>query len=145
MLAYMTDALIAVKALGELNIEHIEQPVAGEIGKVWRACVLGAVPIMADESIVTPSDAYRLVHMGACDVIKIKITKVGGYINARKIIDVCESSGTELVIGQGLCSSIEVVKQRLNWLVPFSHVLLCGGNGRTSKVAGRFDRTRLFL
>ena len=118
----MTDALIVVKALGELNIEHIEQPVAGEDWEgMARLRALGAVPIMADESIVTPSDAYRLVHMGACDVIKIKITKVGGYINARKIIDVCESSGTELVIGQGICSSIEAAAEA-QLACAFSHV-----------------------
>ncbi|HAT36206.1 MAG TPA: hypothetical protein DCS82_10850, partial [Rhodospirillaceae bacterium] len=46
-----------------------------------------------------------------CDVIKIKITKVGGYINARKIIDVCDASGTGLVIGQGLCSSVEAAAE----------------------------------
>ena len=54
-------------------------------------------------------------------VIKIKITKVGGYINARKIIDVCESSGTELVIGQGLCSSIEAAAEA-QLACAFSHV-----------------------
>ncbi len=118
----MTDALMVIKALGELNIEHVEQPVAGENWEgMARLRALGAVPIMADESIVTPSDAYRLVHMGACDVIKIKITKVGGYINARKIIDVCESSGTELVIGQGLCSSIEASAEA-QLACAFSHV-----------------------
>ena len=118
----MTDALMVIKALGELNIEHVEQPVAGEDWEgMARLRALGAVPIMADESIVTPSDAYRLIRMGACDVIKIKITKVGGYINARKIIDVCESSGTELVIGQGLCSSIEASAEA-QLACAFSHV-----------------------
>ncbi|HAA91227.1 MAG: hypothetical protein CMM48_13355 [Rhodospirillaceae bacterium] len=106
------DALTVVKALGDLGIEHMEQPVAGSDWEgMARLRSLGALPIMADESIVSPSDAYRLVHMGACDVIKIKITKVGGYINARKIIDVCDASGTGLVIGQGLCSSVEAAAE----------------------------------
>jgi muconate cycloisomerase len=72
---------------------------------------LGIVPILADESVHTPEDAYRIIKMGAADAIKIKISKVGGYIAARKIVDIAEASGTKLVIGQGICSSLEAAAE----------------------------------
>ena len=52
-----------------------------------------------------------VIKMGAADAIKIKISKVGGYIAARKIIDIAEASGTKLVIGQGICSSLEAAAE----------------------------------
>lgn len=106
------DALTFVRGLDGLGIDYLEQPVAAEH---WDAMAkltqLGIVPILADESVHSPEDAYRLIKMGAADAIKIKISKVGGYINARKIIDIAEASGTKLVIGQGICSSLEAAAE----------------------------------
>ena len=72
---------------------------------------LAIVPILADESVHTPDDAYRLIACGGVDAVKIKISKAGGYIPARKIIDVCEAAGIKLVIGQGMCSSLEAAAE----------------------------------
>ncbi|HEY9447622.1 MAG TPA: enolase C-terminal domain-like protein [Burkholderiales bacterium] len=106
------DALTFVRGLDGLGIDYLEQPVAAEhwdaMAKLTR---LGIVPILADESVHTPEDAYRVIKMGAADAIKIKISKVGGYIAARKIIDIAEASGTKLVIGQGICSSLEAAAE----------------------------------
>lgn len=106
------DALTFVRGLDGLGIEYLEQPVAAEhwdaMAKLTR---LGIVPILADESVHTPEDAYRIIKMGAADAIKIKISKVGGYINARKIVDIAEASGTKLIIGQGICSSLEAAAE----------------------------------
>ena len=108
----LPDALTFVRGVADFGIEHVEQPVAREdIDGMIRLRRLGAAPIMADESVVTPQDAYRFIAVGAGDAIKIKITKAGGYINARTIIGICESAGIKLVIGQGLCSSLEAAAE----------------------------------
>lgn len=107
-----TDALTFIRGLGDLGIEYIEQPVAAEyLDAMVKLARLGAVPILADESVHTPDDAYRIISAGAVDAIKIKISKVGGYIPARKIIDICEAAGIKLVIGQGICSSLEAAAE----------------------------------
>lgn len=107
-----TDALTFIRGLGDLAIEHVEQPVAGEhLDAMVKLTRLGIVPILADESVHTPEDAYRVIAAGAVDAIKIKISKVGGYIAARKIIDIAEAAGIKLVIGQGICSSIEAAAE----------------------------------
>ena len=106
------DALTFIRGLADLAIEYLEQPVAAEhIDAMAKLTRLGIVPILADESVHTPEDAYRFISAGATDAIKIKISKVGGYINARKIIDIAESAGIKLVIGQGICSSLEAAAE----------------------------------
>lgn len=107
-----TDALTFVRGLGDLGIEYLEQPVAAEhLDGMVKLARLGIVPILADESVHTPDDAYRVISAGAVDAIKIKISKVGGYIPARKIVDICEAAGIKLVIGQGICSSLEAAAE----------------------------------
>ncbi|OGA21533.1 MAG: hypothetical protein A3I02_13380 [Betaproteobacteria bacterium RIFCSPLOWO2_02_FULL_67_26] len=107
-----TDALLFVRGLGDLAIEHVEQPVAAEhLDAMVKLTKLGTVAILADESVHTPEDAYRFIAAGAIDALKIKITKVGGYIAARKIIDIAEAAGIKVVIGQGICSSIEAAAE----------------------------------
>ncbi len=104
----LADALILAKKLAGLGIVYMEQPVAPEnLEAMARLTRLGAVPILADESVVTSHDAFRIIAAGAADAIKIKVSKCGGYIGARKIIDVAEAAGIKLIIGQGICSSIE--------------------------------------
>lgn len=106
------DALTFIRGLEDLAIDYLEQPVAAEhIDAMAKLTRLGIVPILADESVHTPEDAYRFISAGAADAIKIKISKVGGYIPARKIIDIAESAGIKLVIGQGICSSLEAAAE----------------------------------
>lgn len=106
------DALTFIRGLKSLAIEYVEQPVAAEhLDAMIRLARFGIVPILADESVHTPEDAYRLISAGAIDAIKIKISKVGGYSAARKIIAIAEASGIKLVIGQGICSSLEAAAE----------------------------------
>lgn len=106
------DALTFIRGLADLAVEYVEQPVAAEhLDAMVKLTRLGIVPILADESVHTPEDAYRFVAAGAADAIKIKISKVGGFIAARKIIDIAEAAGIKLVIGQGICSSLEAAAE----------------------------------
>ena len=105
-------ALVFIRGIDGLNVEHVEQPVAAERMDAMAALTrLGIVPILADESVHTPEDAHRLIAMQAAHAIKLKLTKVGGYIAARKIIDLAEAAGLKVVIGQGICSSIEAAAE----------------------------------
>jgi len=107
-----TDAITFIRGLADLAIEYVEQPVAAEnLDAMAKLTRLAIVPILADESVHTPEDAHRLIVAGAADAIKIKISKAGGYIAARKIIDIAESAGIKLVIGQGICSSLEAAAE----------------------------------
>jgi O-succinylbenzoate synthase len=46
-------------------------------------------PICLDESINSPEDARKAIELGSCRVINLKIGRVGGLSEAKKIHDLC--------------------------------------------------------
>jgi muconate cycloisomerase len=81
-------------ALADAGVELIEQPVPGAEVE-WLAEINAAlpIPVMADESLRTPSDALRLVRMRAADVFSLKTTKSGGLRYTRQMADVAAAAG----------------------------------------------------
>ena len=71
------------------------------------------VPVAADESVVTPEDAIRVVREGAADVINIKIAKAG-MLGALEIAGIAKAANLGLMIGCmmeskiGLAGSVHV-------------------------------------
>ncbi|MEL7567847.1 MAG: enolase C-terminal domain-like protein [Dehalobacterium sp.] len=104
----LPDALKFLRGIVDLNIEHFEQPVPGtDLDGMVRIRKISPIPILADESVHTPQEAFRAIKAGAVDMIKIKISKAGGFIKARKIIDLAEAAGIPIILGQGICTSVE--------------------------------------
>jgi O-succinylbenzoate synthase len=56
-------------------------------------------PICLDESIESAQNAADAIELGACRVINIKPGRVGGYLEARKIHDVCAAAGVPVWMG----------------------------------------------
>jgi L-alanine-DL-glutamate epimerase-like enolase superfamily enzyme len=54
--------------------------------------------VAADESVVTPEDALRVVHAGAAQVINVKLMKAG-VAAALDIVQVARATGVGLMIG----------------------------------------------
>lgn len=84
----------------EACIEIFEQPTNKSnealLGSVTAKV---SVPVMADESIVTLRDVFRLTKNDLIDMINIKIMKVGGISEALHINSVAKSAGVESMIG----------------------------------------------
>jgi L-alanine-DL-glutamate epimerase-like enolase superfamily enzyme len=84
----------------DLGLELLEQPVA-----YWdldgMAEVRGAVEtlIEADESCFSIHDAMNIIKRGAADVLNVKVEKVGGLYNAKKVAAMAEAAGLQCVIG----------------------------------------------
>jgi len=49
------------------------------------------VPIILDESVVSPEAMFQIAKNDAADRIVLKINRVGGFWNSRKIINICEA------------------------------------------------------
>ena len=58
-----------------------------------------STPICLDESIRSARDAATAIALGACDVINVKPSRVGGYLEARRIHDVAEANGIPVWCG----------------------------------------------
>ncbi len=81
-----------------LDEEHIREH--AELAKIVRT------PVCLDESIVSAYVAAEAIRMGACAIVNIKPGRVGGYLEARKIHDVCEANGVPVWCGGMLESGL---------------------------------------
>ena len=94
------DTLKVAKELDLLGIELIEQPVAAaDFEGLKEIRDRSPLPIAADESCHSITDAMRLASMRAADVINIKLMKCGGIYPAIKIAAICEAAGLSCMIG----------------------------------------------
>ena len=65
-------------------------------------------PICLDESIHTMNDAESCAALQAADIINIKVCRVGGLTNARKIHDFCKANNIANWIGGRVGSGVAV-------------------------------------
>ena len=104
----VAQAISAVRALRDLDVAYIEQPIERRDLKGLAAIRREAagVPVMADESLFTLQDARALVDASAVDAFCIKLYKVGGLTSARKIAAVAEAANIQIN-----CGGIAVLSQ----------------------------------
>jgi O-succinylbenzoate synthase len=76
--------------LDPFNLLLIEQPLDEEdvLGHAALAKVI-RTPVCLDESITSARAAADAIRLGACEIVNIKPGRVGGYLEARRIHDVC--------------------------------------------------------
>jgi L-alanine-DL-glutamate epimerase and related enzymes of enolase superfamily len=83
-----------------LDIELVEQPVIAHDFEGLKFVTDNVdTPILADESVFSPYDAFKILSMRAADLVNIKLMKAGGIHNALKINAMAESNGIECMIG----------------------------------------------
>jgi O-succinylbenzoate synthase len=88
--AYTLADATALGALDEFDLLLIEQPLAEDdlIGHAGLARLI-ETPICLDESITSARVAREAIELGACSVVCIKPGRVGGYLEAARVHDVC--------------------------------------------------------
>ena len=98
--AYTLDDIDHLRKLDDLNLMMIEQPLAHDdiVDHAKLQSVL-ETPICLDESIHSLEDARKAVELGSCKIINIKIGRVGGLTEAKKIHDYCKEKGISVWCG----------------------------------------------
>lgn len=98
--AYTLEDLELLKKLDQFNLTMIEQPLASD-DIVDHATLQQQIqtPICLDESILSAEDARKAIQLGSCRVINIKIGRVGGMTEAKRIHDVCQEAGIPVWCG----------------------------------------------
>ena len=93
-------AVQVLNAVAPLGIAAVEQPLPrGPVEDLARLRQAIPVPIMADESLVTPADAEALIAGEAVDFFNIRISKCGGLARSLAIAERAAKAGVGVQVG----------------------------------------------
>lgn len=88
--AYTLNDLPVLREMDDLNLLMIEQPLAhDDIVDHAKLQAVMNTPICLDESIHSVEDARKAIELESTKTINIKVARVGGLTEARKIHDIC--------------------------------------------------------
>ncbi|MEC2158267.1 o-succinylbenzoate synthase [Virgibacillus halodenitrificans] len=98
--AYTLQDIEHLKKMDELNLMMLEQPLAHD-DIVDHAKLQAAMdtPICLDESIHSLEDVKKANQLGSCKIINIKIGRVGGLTEAKRIHNYCEKNNIPVWCG----------------------------------------------
>ena len=86
--------------LDDFGLLLIEQPLPEDDVRGHAALARQLrTPICLDESIVSARAAADAIALGACSIVNIKAGRVGGYLEARRVHDVCAANGVPVWCG----------------------------------------------
>jgi L-alanine-DL-glutamate epimerase-like enolase superfamily enzyme len=89
-----------VKETRPCNIEILEQPTPRDaLESLGEVTLQTHLPVMADESLLTLKDAFRIAKNDWADMINIKLMKVGGIAKALHMNSVAKAAGMVAMVG----------------------------------------------
>lgn len=89
-----------IESVSPYQIACIEQPIPrGSIPDLATVRKASAIPIMADESIVTMHDAEALIEAHAVDYFNLRLSKCGGLRQTLAIAQVAGTAGIGIQVG----------------------------------------------
>jgi O-succinylbenzoate synthase len=105
--AYTLDQVEHLRKFDQFKLLMIEQPLwSDDIYFHARLQKQLATALCLDESIRTARDADAALDLGACRIINIKLGRVGGFTEARRVQDVCQARGIPVWCGGMLESGV---------------------------------------
>ena len=94
--------------LARFHIADAEQPLArGDLRCLAELRKAVGIPIAAQESVAMPEDVLAVAREKAADLLKIKLTHIGGFKRALQVAAIADGCGLPVVVGQGsACTAI---------------------------------------
>jgi muconate cycloisomerase len=99
-----------IAMLADVGCELVEQPI-NRLNRTGMARLRAAstIPIMADEALRGPEDAYDCAVRAAADVFSVKIAQSGGLFAAKRVQAIADAAGIALYGGTMLEAAIGTV------------------------------------
>lgn len=105
-----TTAKRGIDMLADAGVDLIEQPVArNNRAGMARLVAYGRLPIMADEGLRGPEDAYDFAVRNAANVFAVKVEQSGGLFAAKRVQAIADAAGIELYGGTMLEAGVGTV------------------------------------
>ena len=90
--SYTLSHLNTLRELDTLGLDYIEQPLAwNDMRDHAKLQALMHTPLCLDECITSAADARKALETAACRLLNIKVGRVGGHLEARRVHDVAAS------------------------------------------------------
>ena len=105
--AYTLGDVELFKRMDEFELMMFEQPLAHD-DMLDHAKLQAQIktPICLDESVKSPEDARKAIELKAGRIINVKLGRVGGHSQAKKVEEVCRTAGIPIWCGGMLESGI---------------------------------------
>lgn len=98
--AYRRDDFAHLQRFDEFNLLMIEQPLWNDDILVHAQLQRGLkTALCLDESIRHARDAEAALELGACRIVNVKLGRVGGHSEARRVHDVCRARNVPVWCG----------------------------------------------
>ena len=105
--AYRLSDIEHLRKFDQFNLLMIEQPLWNDdIYFHSRLQKQIRTRICLDESIENSRDAEAALELGACEIVNIKVGRVGGFTEAKSVHDVCQSHNVPVWCGGMLESGV---------------------------------------
>lgn len=106
----VSEGLMGMRMLADAGVDMVEQPIAAhDKHGLARLTQANIIPIMADESLHGPVDAFTVARMGGADIFAVKINQSGGLRGAAQVAAIAEASGIALYGGTMLEGAVGTV------------------------------------
>lgn len=105
-----TRARRGIDMLADAGVDLIEQPIArANRAGMARLVAHGRLPIMADEGLRGPDDAYDFAVRNAANVFAVKVEQSGGLFAAKRVQAIADAAGIGLYGGTMLEAGVGTV------------------------------------
>jgi L-alanine-DL-glutamate epimerase-like enolase superfamily enzyme len=94
------EAIRNIKRLEPYDLHSVEQPLPrADLSEIRLIRASVDTPIMLDESVWGPHDAWQILRVGAADILNVYVAESGGLSNSSLIFRMAETAGIPCVIG----------------------------------------------
>lgn len=103
-----SSAVALLTELKRYSIADAEQPLdRHDLKNLSELRRIVGIPIAAQESVSSPEDALSLLKEDGADLLKIKLTHIGGFQRGFQVAAVAGAGGLRVIVGQGsACTTI---------------------------------------